>query len=82
MKSPSIPQDLIDEYRTWLAAGHHRSVPNRADNREPVRMSWRDTWTSIPDDSYFDITGKHQARWRGRMMDAGLLQEKDGVGAR
>ena len=75
MKSPSIPQHLIDEYRVWLSATNNAHAPARAGHPEPLRDNWRDSWKHPRgvSDNWFDRTGYCHAKLRLRLQFAGMM---------
>ena len=77
MKSPSIPQHLIDEAREWARRNNKGSAsqpPEHAERKTPIFEDWRSTWTDFPDEHHFDRTEMDQQGWRLRMIIAGLLK--------
>ena len=76
MKSPSIPQHLIEEYRAWCAAGNGRASEERASNREPVYQdTWAETWKhpEKQDEDWYDRTGLVRAKLQSRLRTAGMM---------
>ena len=76
MKSPSIPQHLIDEAREWTRRHNATPPAEHAERKEPIFKDWRESWTDFPDEHYFDRTERDRQGWRLRMLKAGLLKSE------